>query len=97
MLPRGTDTITKPTDGATVNVLVRADKHEDTLVMIDSASPEDVEVALIPNGLGTTSAGPGASTTGARPRLRVDAGGSAKDPKDPKDPNPIDAPPNPYD
>jgi hypothetical protein len=93
VLPRGTDTIAKPSDGATVNVLVRADKHEDTIVMIDSASPEDVEVTLVPNAVGivsTTSAG-----TSGKPRVRVDAG-APKDPKDPKDPPPLDTPPNPY-
>jgi eukaryotic-like serine/threonine-protein kinase len=99
VLPRGTDTVAKPAGGATVNVLVRADKHEDTIVMIDSASPEDVEVTLVPNAVGvvsTTSSGPSGGTAGVatvRPRPRVDAAASAKDPPDPP---PIDAPPNPY-
>ena len=96
VLPRGTDTIAKPTGGATVNVLVRADKHEDTLVMLDSASPEDVEVTLVPNApaVVATSSGPVSSAGAVKPRLRVDAGTTTKDPKEPP---PIDAPPNPYD
>ncbi len=49
VLPRGTDTIVKPIDGATMNVLVRADKHEDTIVLVDSATPDEVEVTLVPN------------------------------------------------
>jgi serine/threonine-protein kinase len=48
MLPRGTDTITRPQDGATVNVLVRAEKFQDTIVMVDSATPDEVEVTLDP-------------------------------------------------
>ena len=88
VLPRGTDTIAKPSNGASVSVLVRADKHEDTIVMIDSASPEDVDVTLLPN-----ATVPAATTSTVR-RLRLDAGG-LKDPKD-KDPPPPDAPPNPY-
>jgi serine/threonine-protein kinase len=48
MLPRGTDTITRPPDGATVNVLVRAEKFQDTIVMVDSATPDEVEVTLDP-------------------------------------------------
>jgi hypothetical protein len=56
VLPRGTDTIVKPVDGATMNVLVRADKHEDTIVLVDSATPDEVEVTLVPNG---RAAGPG--------------------------------------
>ena len=90
LLPRGTDTVARPQDGTTMNVLVRADKHEDTIVLVDSATPDEVEVTLTPNarpagqatqtGGGMTQAGGG----GTRPRAR-DAG-----------PPVIDAPPNPY-
>jgi len=86
VLPRGTDTILKPEPGATTNVLVRADKHEDTLLMIDSASPEELEVALVPSALDV--AAPSPSTR----RLRVLDAGASRDSKDP----PIAAPPNPY-
>jgi hypothetical protein len=74
-----------------MNVLVRAEKHEDTIVLVDSATPDEVEVTLTPNarpggqatqnGGGLTQGGGGG---GARPRVR-DAG-----------PPVIDAPPNPY-
>jgi len=87
VLPRGTDTILKPGPGATMNVLVRADKHEDTILMIDSASPEELEVALVPSAVGVVAPTP----TARRLRL-LDAGVS----KEPKEPPPIDAPPNPY-
>ena len=90
VLPRGTDTVARPQDGTTMNVLVRADKHEDTIVLVDSATPDEVEVTLTPNarsggqatptGGGMTQGGGG----GTRPRVR-DAG-----------PPVIDAPPNPY-
>ena len=75
VLPRGTDTIGKPADGTTTNVLVRADKYEDTIVLVDSATPDEVEVSLVPNarpgGAGGANGGqPGtgtgtASATGA--------------------------------
>ena len=90
VLPRGTDTITKPRAGATMNVLVRADKHEDTIVMVDSATPDEVEVALVPSAVGVV-----APVATVRPRRILDAGVS-REPKEPKDPPPIDAPPNPY-
>jgi hypothetical protein len=101
VLPRGTDTIAKPQDGTTVNVVVRADKHEDTIVLVDSSTPDDVEVTLTPNarpaggsggpltatGTGLSQGGGTASGgPGAGPRPRArDAG-----------PPVIDAPPNPY-
>jgi serine/threonine protein kinase len=50
VLPRGTQTLVKPADGGTMNVLVRADKYEDTIVLVDSATPDEVEVTLMPNG-----------------------------------------------
>jgi serine/threonine-protein kinase len=49
VLPRGTDTVVKPADGASMNVLVRADKYEDTIVLVDSATPDEVEVTLEPH------------------------------------------------
>ncbi len=102
VLPRGTDTIVKPQDGASMNVLVRADKHEDTIVVVDSATPDEVEVTLAPNGRGTggsasqvapsvtsSSAGQGSAGAAKRPPVAAkDAGGGAA---------PVmDAPPNPY-
>ena len=90
VLPRGTDTIQKPAQGATMNVLVRAEKHEDTILMIDSASPEELEVALVPSAVGVVAPAP------TPRRLRLLDAGVSKDPKESKDPPPIDAPPNPY-
>ena len=96
VLPRGTDTIAKPQDGASMNVLVRADRHEDTIVMVDSATPDEVEVTLIPHA--TTSAGafgvsPGSTrrtSSGSGRAKEADAGADAGTAV-------IDAPPNPYD
>ena len=69
VLPRGTQTIVKPVDGATMNVLVRADKYEDTIVLVDSATPDEVEVSLVPNGRAGGQAGANvqAGATGAAP------------------------------
>jgi serine/threonine-protein kinase len=97
VLPRGTDTIARPQDGTTMNVLVRADKHEDTIVLVDSSTPDDVEVTLVPNArtaTGTSGQGAQGSSSsaavgsGTRPRPvggGRDAGAAV-----------IDAPPNPY-
>jgi len=109
VLPRGTDTIAKPSDGASMNVLVRADKHEDTIVMVDSATPEEVEVTLVPNVPGRVALSATSSTTGAagsssattvRPRAR-DAGAAGTSGSSGSSGSSgaavIDAPPNPYD
>lgn len=102
VLPRGTDTITKPANGASMDVLVRADKHEDTIVVVDSATPDEVEVTLTPNARpasaggavqvvpsGTSSAA-GAATGTAR---KVGTGAKDSGAGAPV----LDAPPNPYD
>jgi eukaryotic-like serine/threonine-protein kinase len=96
VLPRGTDTITRPRDGApAMNVLVRAEKHEDTIVLVDSATPDEVEVTLAanaapnpsPRSAAVSQPGGGTGAGSARPRPSATA----------KDGPPIDAPPNPYD
>jgi serine/threonine protein kinase len=106
-LPRGTDTVGKPADGATMNVLVRGDGYEDTIVLVDSATPDEVEVTLVPNGrLGGTGGG-NASPSGATGPLPVTGGsGAAAKPRQPagsagasaRDSGaaPSDTPPNPY-
>jgi serine/threonine-protein kinase len=48
VLPRGTDTIARPTNGVTMNVLVRAEKHIDSVIVVDSATPDEVDVSLEP-------------------------------------------------
>jgi serine/threonine-protein kinase len=67
VLPRGTDTIAKPADGTTMNVLVRADKYDDTIVLVDGATPDEVEVTLIPSARpgGPSGAAGGASGSAA--------------------------------
>jgi serine/threonine-protein kinase len=47
-LPPGTDTIPRPEDGGSLNVLFRAEKHDDTIVIVDSATPDTLEIALLP-------------------------------------------------
>lgn len=92
VLPRGTDTIAKPLDEASIHVLVRADKHEDTIVLVDTATPDDVEVTLVPRA----ASGGGASTGASRPRppprdKEKDAGVNAA-----AGVGIVNAPPNPY-
>lgn len=48
VLPRGATAVAKPEDHHAVNVLVRADKHEDTIVLVDDETPDDVDVTLVP-------------------------------------------------
>jgi tRNA A-37 threonylcarbamoyl transferase component Bud32 len=48
VMPSGTETVARPADGGTVSVLVRADKYQDTIVLVDPASSDDVDVALVP-------------------------------------------------
>ena len=80
VLPRGTETIQRPVQGATMNVLVRAEKHEDTILMIDSASPEELDVALVPSAVGVVAPAP------TPRRLRLLDAGVSKDSKESKDP-----------
>ncbi len=83
VLPRGADTLARPDDGASVTVLVRADKHEDAVFTIDSSSPENVAITLMPKAAGSAPTRP-------RPHV-VEAGVLVPEPP------PIEAPPNPYD
>jgi hypothetical protein len=97
LLPPGTDTVAKPPRGVTVNVLVRADKHEDTVVMVDAATPDEVEVTLVPNapiGASGSASAPPAATATATATSRPRGGSSAA--KDGGAPG-LDTPPNPYD
>jgi hypothetical protein len=41
--------VPRPTDGRTTTVLVRADGHQDTIVLVDGATSDLVEVSLLPN------------------------------------------------
>lgn len=93
-LPPGTDTVARPRDGETINVVVRADKHQDTIVLVDSATPDDVEVTLMPQiaRRSSQSSRPSASASGSA-SASASAGGSGPGIGD----GVIDAPPNPYD
>lgn len=82
-LPPGTTTVPRPTDGTTMNVLVRAERFQDTIVLVDSATPDDVDVALEP------------LASPMKPVVaRLEAGAPQK--KDAAAPAPSDTPPNPY-
>lgn len=48
VLPRGVDHVARPEDGGTVQIVVRADGHEDTILVVDLETPDEVEVALLP-------------------------------------------------
>jgi serine/threonine-protein kinase len=99
VLPRGTSTIARPQNAATMNVLVRADKYEDTIVLVDPSTPDDVEVTLVPQSARPATAPSGqvqpvpatsgAASGGTKPRTTTGGGRDAG-------PAVIDAPPNPY-
>jgi serine/threonine-protein kinase len=82
-LARGSDTIERPTDGGTVTVLVRADRHDDTIVLVDQATPDELDIKLS----GSAPVVRRANAEGGAPRAAKDAGGGT----------PAETPPNPYD
>jgi hypothetical protein len=112
VLPRGTDTISNPRAGATTSVLVWAERHDDTVVLIDSATPDEVDVTLTPTarqGSGTgnvptaaaKAAGqlpptPGSTAVPSPPVARPPRPAGGPA-KDNGLPAAMDAPPNPYD
>jgi serine/threonine protein kinase len=86
-LPRGTDTVDRPTDGGTVTVLVRADKHDDTIVLVDQATPDELDIKLVPEAVVPAVKRAVAAPEGGsqQPKAVKDAGSSA-----------AETPPNPY-
>ncbi len=101
-LPLGSDMVARPEDGGSLDVLVRADRYEDTIVVVDSATPDDIEVALSASRAPTKRAAPrgeepphaiappapgGAATPNVAPPA---PGGAATQPV-------LTTPPNPYD
>jgi hypothetical protein len=97
LLPRGLDRIARPEDGGTLQIVVRADGHEDTILVLDEGTPDEVEVVLLPVTPQHRS----------RPRVRdargADAGGRAGTAEAPAVAStaasgvaPEEAPPNPY-
>lgn len=57
-LPPGTTTVARPTDGGTSNVVVRADKHEETIVLVDGTTTSEIDVVLLPAAARRPSARP---------------------------------------
>lgn len=92
VMPKGTDTIARPSDGRASTVLVRSENHEDTIVVVDSATPDDVDVALLPRAREALNADKKPADRAAeRPgaiKPKSNDGGSGSDPE---------TPPNPYD
>jgi eukaryotic-like serine/threonine-protein kinase len=48
-LPAGTAAVGRPADGGTLNVVVRADKHDETVVLVDSQTSSDLDISLVPS------------------------------------------------
>ncbi|MBX3187563.1 MAG: serine/threonine protein kinase [Labilithrix sp.] len=102
VLPRGTDTIARPTNGLQVMVLVRADKHDDKVVLVDGSTPDEVAVALSPAATpqGLTSVGASlaentSATVAPAPPAPKPKPLAPREPKEPKEPV-QETPPNPY-
>ena len=89
-LPPGTTTVRRPPDGKTLNVLVRADRFQDTIVLVDSATPDDVDVALEP--LASPVKPTMVRLDGGLVPFRRDAGSAGGKASS----SPLDTPPNPY-
>ncbi|MDB4941444.1 MAG: serine/threonine protein kinase [Labilithrix sp.] len=92
VLPRGADIITKPDPGKTMLVLVRADKYDDRVVVIDSSSPPELDVTLTP----ATPEAPRPMSSSRKRLLDAGAKPLPKDPADPPESPGENAPPNPY-
>ena len=93
VLPRGTQILARPDGNATMNVLVRADKFDDTIVLVDQATPDEVEINLVPS----TPGAPRVLSDGGV-RVARDAGAAAAGSAAPSAGSATtDAPPNPYD
>jgi serine/threonine-protein kinase len=97
LLPRDVDRIARPEDGGTLQILVRADGHEDTILVLDEGTPDEVEVVLLPvtpqhrsrprvRDARGADAGGRAGTAEARAAASAAASSVA----------PEEAPPNPY-
>jgi eukaryotic-like serine/threonine-protein kinase len=90
VMPRGTEAIARPPEDGSMEVLIRADKHEDAVVVVDGATPDEVEVELTPVKARPVRA-PLPEPTDARPEAALPR-------PQPIEPPPIvETPPNPYD
>jgi serine/threonine-protein kinase len=49
-MPAGVDTVERPADGSAMRVIVRADRHEDRVEMIDPSTPPILDVVLLQRG-----------------------------------------------
>jgi serine/threonine-protein kinase len=87
-LVRGDGNVARPTDGGTVTVVVHAEKHDDTIVLVDSATPDDLDVTLVP-----TTTPPRRAADAAAVRAPKDAGAAARERGERDTPT---MPPNPY-
>jgi len=68
-MPAGVDTLERPADGHLLQVIVRADRHDDHSVQIDPSTPALVDVALVPRGRvrARTPGARGAASAGSAP------------------------------
>lgn len=106
VLPPGTTTVTRPADGKTLNVLVRAEHFQDTIVLVDSATPDDVDVALEPLSApakpvlvrldGGTTLVDRRRDGGGRPPGQDGQGGQGDKSGDKNGGGALETPPNPY-
>jgi len=108
VLPPGARSIVRPEDGGSLHVLVRADKYEDEIFIVDSHTADDVDIQLTPvrprfpfGGASGTSGRTKASDAGAKDASSPPSGTNGTDGK-PKpsdtgtDEGPANVPPNPY-
>ncbi len=85
-LPPGTSAVARPEDGGSTTIVVRAEQYEDTLVIIDRATPDEIQVALVP-AQPTSTARAREVHEAPKPDASASASASAAAP---------DMPPNPY-
>jgi serine/threonine-protein kinase len=91
-LPMGTNIVQRRSDGASQSVLIRADKYDDYVVIIDADTPAELDVVLTPLEQGQT----GEKKRKPRPKPEASASAGAP-PASSGSSEPVkEAPPNPY-
>jgi serine/threonine-protein kinase len=108
VLPPGARSIVRPEDGGSLHVLVRADKYEDEIFIVDSHTADDVDIELTParprlqfGGASGTAGRTKNTDAGAKDASGPPSGtngteGKPKPNDNGTDEGPAHVPPNPY-
>jgi serine/threonine-protein kinase len=96
-LPMGTNIVQRRTDGVSQSVLIRAEKHDDYVVIIDADTPAELDVVLTPLEPGQAPNGGDAPKRRPRPKPDSSASPASSGAAAPAASDTVkEAPPNPY-